>query len=194
MKTVIDYFQQPYKMRLNIAFLALLAITTFSSCDHDRNKPGYTYFPDMEESQAYETYSSNPNTKNGATNQQPVKGTVPREMIPYDFEKTPENKKLAGVEYQNPIKPTKENLDEGKRLYAIYCTTCHGNKGDGKGFLYTSGKYPFPPASLLTEKVQNVPDGETFHVISVGIGVMGAHNSQLTPQQRWLITSYVKGF
>lgn len=181
-------------MRLNIAFLALLAITTVSSCDHDRNKPGHTYFPDMEESQAYETYSNNPNTKNGATNQQPVKGTVPREMIPYDFEKTPENKKLAGVEYLNPIKPTKENLAEGKRLYNIYCTTCHGDKGDGKGFLYTSGKYPFPPASLLTDKVQNVPDGETFHVISVGIGVMGAHNSLLTPQQRWLITSYVKGF
>lgn len=173
-------------------FILLLAIAAFG-CDHDRNRPGQTYFPDMEESQAYETYSSNPNTANGATNQMPVKGAIPREMIPYNFVRSAEDKKLAGIEYQNPLKATKENLAEGKRLYTIYCFSCHGDKADGKGLLYTSGKYPYPPASLLTPKVQEVPDGEIFHAISVGFGVMGAHDGQIKPDDRWRIVQYVKG-
>ncbi len=181
-------------MRLKIIFIALLALTFFNRCDYNRNKPGHTYFPDMEESRAYETYSENPNTPNGATNQMPVKGIVPREMVPFDFVKTPEDKHLAGIDYKNPIAQTQQTLAEGKRLYNIYCVNCHGDNGDGKGFLYTSGKYPFPPASLRTPKVQTVPDGEIFHVISVGIGVMGAHNGQITPDDRWKIVHYVKAF
>lgn len=170
-----------------------MAIFLLTRCDYDRNKPGHTYFPDMEESQAYETYSTNPNMANGATNQLPVKGTVPREMVPFDFVKTPEDKHQAGIEYQNPLPLTTATKTEGQRLYNVYCVNCHGDKGDGKGFLYTSGKYPFPPASLLTPKVQNVPDGEIFHVISIGIGVMGSHGSQIKPDDRWKIVTYVKG-
>ena len=181
-------------MKLKNIFLALSTLIILGGCDYNRNKPGNTYFPDMEESQAYETYSQNPNTPNGATNQLPVKGTVPREMVPFDFAKTPEDKHQAGIEYLNPIKPTVETKAEGKRLYTVYCIGCHGDNGDGKGFLFTSGRYPFPPASLRTAKVQDVPDGEIFHTISAGIGVMGAHGSQIKPEERWMIVEYVKGW
>ena len=165
------------------------------SCDLDRNQPGYSYFPDMEQSRSYETYSENPVLPNGKTNLPPVENTVPRGSIPYQFEKTLEDRELAGVELSNFYaidSIRKETLTEGKRLYNIFCWHCHGEKGDGKGYLFTSGKYSYPPANLLSEKVTKNPDGEIFHVISVGFGVMGAHQGMVTPDERWKITSYIR--
>jgi len=37
-----------------------------------------------------------------------------------------------------------------------------------------------------------VPDGEIYHVITSGYGVMGAHGSQIIPDDRWKIVLYVK--
>ncbi len=177
---------------LNSIWIVLVLMV---SCDVDRNEPGYSYFPDMEQSRSYETYSENPVLPDGITNMLPVENTVPRGVIPYDFVKTDENRKLAGVELQNPY--LSKGVDslavvEGKRLYTIYCWHCHGDKGDGKGFLYTSGKYSFPPASLLADRVALNPDGEIFHVISVGFGVMGAHQGQIEEDDRWKIISYIR--
>jgi len=61
---------------------------------------------------------------------------------------------------------------------------CHGKKGDGQGFLYTSKKYAFPPVNLLLEKTVNRPDDEIYHIINVGINIMGAHASQLSQDDR----------
>ncbi len=170
-----------------LAFLAVL-----SSCDKDRNRPGYSYFPDMEESQAYETYAESPVWENGRTNQLPPEGTVPREMIPFDFEKTEVNRTWAGQELDNPYHGDSSVLEEGKELYGVYCIYCHGEKGDGQGYLFTSGKYPYPPKSLLSDKIRQNPDGEIFHVITVGYGMMGSHAAQVLPDDRWKIITYIR--
>ena len=54
----------------------VFALLLFASCDVNRNQPGWSYFNDMEESQAYETYSANPNLPNGKLMNGPVEGTV----------------------------------------------------------------------------------------------------------------------
>ena len=105
-------------------------------------------------------------------------------LYDFDFVKTDENRVLAGKYLDNPYKNDSTVLQEGKRLFGIYCWHCHGEKGDGKGYLYTSGKYTFPPANLLSDKIVNNPDGEIFHVISVGFGVMGAHQGQIRMEDR----------
>jgi hypothetical protein len=176
----------------------LLIITSLlTACDKDRNKPGYSYFPDMEQSRSYETYSENPVLPGGKTNLIPVKHTVPRGAIPYHFEKTEENRKLAGHELINPYLNNPDDsalMKEGKRLYTIFCWHCHGEKGDGNGHLYTSGKYTFKPASLISDKIKSNPDGEIFHVISIGFGVMGAHQGQIMADERWKIVWYIKNY
>lgn len=181
-----------YLRSINMIGITLLVLVVMSSCDKDRNKPGYSYFPDMEQSQAYETYTSNPNWENGRTNQLPVEGTVPREMIPFDFEKTDVNRTWAGQELENPYASDPSVLEDGKRLYDIYCLHCHGDMGDGKGHLYTSQKYLYLPADLNSEKIRSNPDGEIFQVITVGYGVMGAHGAQILPDERWKIVSYIR--
>ena len=165
----------------------LLSVT---SCNKKKDHPGYSYFPDMMHSRAYETYSENPVFENGRTLQNPVEGTISRDMIPFGY--TKDERVLAGKELKNPFEASEANIERGKRMYGIYCIHCHGDKGDGKGHLFTSGKYKYPIRSLLTPRVQDVPDGEIFHVITLGFGIMGAHGPQISPDDRWKIVNYVK--
>lgn len=177
---------------LHKSLAAIVLIMIFGSCDRDRNTTGWEYFDDMAHSAAYETYTPNPNFADGKTMRNPVEGTIPLGYEPYLYTKTDEDRLKAGKELVNPMDPTVQNLERGKQVYSVYCLNCHGDKGDGKGFLFTSGKYPFPPKSLLSDKVINNPIGEIFHVETVGFGVMPAHGKQIRPEDRWKVAMYVK--
>jgi len=148
--------------------------------------------PDMYYSEAYETYTPNENFEDGQTMRMPVEGSVPREMIPFPYEKTDEDRLLAGSELNNPIAVDNASVAEGARLYGLFCVTCHGDNGDGQGFLYTSQRYPYPPASLVNERVTEMPDGEIYHAITVGSGVMGQHGSMISQDARWQIVNYIR--
>jgi len=174
----------------SIAAIALISV--FGSCDRDRNTTGWEYFNDMAHSAAYETYSPNPNFADGKTMRNPVEGTIPQGFQPYLYQKNDDDRTKAGKELVNPFQPTALNLARGKQVFSVYCINCHGDKGDGKGFLFTSGKYPFPPKSLLSDKVRNNPIGEIYHVVTVGFGVMPQHGSQVRPDDRWKVAMYVK--
>lgn len=174
-----------------IGVLIILFIVT--SCYRDNNHPGYVYLPDMDESRAYDTYSENPNYADGKTMQAPVEGTIARGDIPYPLTKENEaDVLLAGRTYKNPYEHSPEIIANGKLLYERFCMSCHGELGDGKGHLYTSGRYPYPPGNLLEEKHKIRPDGEIFHVITVGYGIMGAHGPQIRQDDRWKIIAYVR--
>lgn len=173
---------------LGVIFL----VVVFTGCNKDKNDPGYDYFPDMFYSNAYESYTPNPNFPDGKTLREPVAGTISREMIPFPYEKTDEDRILAGRELKNPMGYSSEDIARGKEMYGRFCAMCHGETGDGKGFLFTSGKYPFPPATLLSEKVVNIPDGEIYHSITVGYGIMGPHGAMINQDDRWKIISYIR--
>ncbi|HKJ42776.1 MAG TPA: cytochrome c [Sunxiuqinia sp.] len=172
--------------------IAIAVGVALSACDHGRNNPGYEYFDDMVQSEAYESYTPNPNFKDGKTMQGTVEGTVPRNMIPYPYTKSDADRKIAGETLTNPLTATSVNIARGQAMFDTYCINCHGPKGDGQGNLFTSKKYPYPPANLLSDKIRNSPDGEIYHVITVGWGVMGAHGSMINPDDRWKIVLYIK--
>ncbi len=177
--------------RLSI-IVALATISIVGGCNRDNNSPGWDYFPDMAYSYAYESYSPNPNFADGKTLREPVKGTLSRELIPFPYEKTDEDRIKAGKELVNPVPMNDTTVARGKQEYTIYCMMCHGDKGDGQGYLYTSKKYIYPPANLLADKVKILPDGQIYHTITLGIRIMGAHGSQIRPEDRWKIIHYVK--
>jgi len=72
------------------------------------------------------------------------------------------------------------------------CKSCHGTEGGGQGYLYTSQRYPYPPASLVNDKVEALKDGEIYHSITVGYGIMGAHGGMTTPDERWKIILHIR--
>ncbi len=172
--------------------VTIVLIAFFGSCDRDRNTTGWEYFDDMTHSAAYETYTPNPNFADGKTMRNPVEGTIPRGFEPYPYQKTDDDRILAGKMLVNPLEVNEKNLARGKQEFSVFCMNCHGEKGDGKGYLFTSGLYPFPPANLLSAKVRNNPEGEIFHVITVGYGVMPKHGPQIRPEDRWKIAMYIK--
>ncbi|MFP4025347.1 MAG: c-type cytochrome [Thiohalospira sp.] len=185
---IYDMIMKNIKLIYIILSLVLIVI----SCDKRTTERGYSFMPDMEESQAYDTYSNNPNFADSMTLRKPVSGAIPREMIPNDLPKTDEALEIAAKTYHNPLKYTKENLNTGKLQYERFCMQCHGEKGNGKGYLFTSGKYSFPPGDLGQEKTINRADGEIYHIINVGINIMGAHESQISQEDRWKIVMYIR--
>lgn len=170
----------------------ILVALGFSSCDRDNNNPGYAYYPDMTNSVAYESYSSNPNFENNSTLRKPVEGTVPRGFTPMPYTKDLADRTKAGIELNNPIELTDENLERAQVLYDRFCLQCHGTLGDGQGLLFTNKLYPFPPASLVNDKVNGIPDGEIFHTITYGYGVMPEHASIIPVEDRWKIILYIR--
>jgi hypothetical protein len=173
-------------------FLAVIAFSlTLQSCDRDKNNPGYDYFPDMAYSKAYETYAPNPNFADSTTLQLPVAGTISREAENYPYKKNDADMKKA-ASMKNPFSPDSQNLDRGKAVYENVCLQCHGPNADGKGHLYVSGKYLFPPANLMSPKIVQKTDGEMYHVITVGYGIMEPHGIIVRPDDRWKVIMYIR--
>jgi mono/diheme cytochrome c family protein len=172
-------------------FLLLLAVI-LSGCNRNRNNPGWDYFPDMFYSTAYETFSKNPNFENGMTMRQPVAGTVPRGFIPFGYNIDAESRIRAGKDLVNPFLPDNECLVRGKEVFTTFCIGCHGIGGEGDGNLYTSGLYPVRPRSLKSETAIKLMDGELYHSITLGFGSMGAHGSQILPDDRWKLVLYIR--
>jgi mono/diheme cytochrome c family protein len=162
------------------------------ACNRDKNNPGWDYFPDMFYSTGYETYSKNPNFEDGMTMRVPVRGTVPRGFTPFEYTNAPESRIKAGKELLNPIATTPEVLLRGKLVYTTFCIGCHGISGEGDGRLFTSGLYPLKPLPLSGNGAIKLKDGEIFHTITLGIRSMGAHGSQIRPDDRWKLIIYIR--
>lgn len=184
-------FLKYMKISTNI-LVTLTFILIFSSCDKTRNTRAKEYIPEMRQSRAYEIYSENPNFVDNKTALKPVDGTVPRDMIPYQYPNNAEGKISAGKELTNTIELNKATIEQGRKMYNRFCTNCHGISGDGNGFLYTSGKYPIQPTSLIDDNLKSIAVGEIYHVITLGSAIMGAHGSQIAPDDRWKIIHYIK--
>src|SRR5690554_47441 len=171
-------------------YLLIAVVLLLSSCDRDRNNPGWTFFPDMEESLAYETWSENPYMPESKTMTGPVEGTVAIHEHAFRFVKTPEDEQRA-ASIENPL-AGEYNEEQAIILYNKYCIICHGEKGDGQGHLFTSGKYPIPPANFHAERAMEKTDGQLFHNIRIGFGVMGPHGPMMSVEDSWQLVNYIR--
>lgn len=93
-----------------------------------------------------------------------------------------------------PITVSAETLAQGQKLYAIYCTPCHGAAADGRGVTsgYWSAAKLTPPANLLDPALAERPVGHYFDVISNGFGSMYSYASRITVEDRWAIVAYIR--
>jgi mono/diheme cytochrome c family protein len=167
-----------------VTILIMLSVT---SC-FDKKKPNYRYMPNMYTSVAVETYSEYEILPNGQAALTPVKGTISRGWMPYEYENTQEGKALATKELKIPLAVNEENLAKGKELFNIYCAICHGNKGDGQGTLVKREKFLGIPS--LADKGRNITEGDIYHVMMYGLNSMGSYASQTNEKERWQITMH----
>ncbi|MBX2846616.1 MAG: cytochrome c [Saprospiraceae bacterium] len=174
----------------------LLAVIVMVTCKRDYSKPGREYAPDMAHSKAYETYTKvkdNTAFEDGYTALEPAKGSIARGQKVYHGDDTPEGYTLATASDENPLALTDEALARGKEVYSIYCTPCHGPKGDGEGTAVLGSNYNLaaPPINF-TAPTGEWTSGRIFHVINYGKGNMGAYASQIAYDDRWRLVHYVK--
>ncbi len=98
---------------------------------------------------------------------------------------------------QNPIEATAGSMKMGKRLFAIYCSACHGALGKADS--------PISPKigaiDLTTEYIQkDLTEGWIFGTITFGGAIMPAYgkpgegggSNDLSVEERWHVVNYVR--
>jgi mono/diheme cytochrome c family protein len=81
-------------------------------------------------------------------------------------------------------------LDRGEERYGIYCTLCHGARGEGDGEIVRRG-FPNPP-SFHEPRLLAAPPAYVVEVITHGHGIMYSYADRVEPADRWAIAAYVK--
>lgn len=165
----------------------LVGITILVSSCHNNSAPNYQYFPNMYESVAYEPYAEAKVFKGGKEGQLPVAGTINRGFEPYEYENSTAGYELAKANLKSPLTEEEKNSGKGKELFEIYCISCHGATGNGKGKLVEREKFLGVPSY----KDRVITEGSIFHVETYGLNAMGSHANQLSAHERWLVADYV---
>lgn len=143
---------------------------------------------DMYESIPYDGYTENPVFKDGYTSQLPVEGTIARGVAVYDYPNSEEGYQMAKDSLRAPFAVSEKSLEKGKVTYKIYCSSCHGDTGDGMGTLVKNEKFLGVP----NYKDRDITEGSIYHVIMYGRNLMGSHAGQLTETERWNVVQYVE--
>ena len=120
----------------------------------------------------------------------PVNGNVPYYYADTEEERT---RAMAEIIY-NPYPITDKGIAKAKNLYNIYCAICHGEKGDGNGYLVREdgGVYPAAPANFLTDEFIAASNGRYYHAIMYGKNVMGGYTDKLSYEERWQVIHYIR--
>lgn len=114
--------------------------------------------------------------------QPPAKAPAPEYKIPPEEAQKP-----------NPVKPTAESIAKGKKVYAIDCALCHGEKGDGKGDMASDIKNI---SNFTNPDVQKkATDGEWFYIIRKGKGDMPPEDvGRAKDDEVWNLVNYLRTF
>ncbi|RZM29320.1 MAG: cytochrome c [Pedobacter sp.] len=179
------------------AFFVLAVSVSFTAC-RDKQSTGLEYARNMYDPIAYNPDQANKNFANGQTAQTPPPNTDPVGFVKYEYANTKEGYEAAGTNLVNPLPLTKENLISGKHYFTVFCSPCHGDKGDGKGHLVQIEKFTGVPAyhgdaaSSRGGLMKDLSAGKIYHTIMYGLNNMGSHASQLSPEERWKVVMYVQ--
>jgi len=168
--------------------VVLVVLVGIVSCGDKRTR-SVQYMPDMYVTVPYEPNGAKGLNENvNGSNLKPAVGSIARGQVPYEYKNTNEDYEVAKKELKSPLETSEKNLENGKKMYAIYCATCHGKKGDGNGVLAQRDKFNGVP----NYKDRVITDGSIYHVIMHGRGIMGSHASQLLRKERWQVVQYVQ--
>ncbi len=104
-------------------------------------------------------------------------------------------------DFKNPVAATAESVQEGERLYRIYCWPCHGQEMSSdpdkfspvkRGKLYPDEemRWALPAADL--NLVSLYTDEHIFSVLTHGSAIMKRMSYHLSPEERWHVVNYVR--
>jgi len=167
-------------------------------------KPPLEIFPDMDRQDKYLAQSENSFFADGKSDRAPIQNTVQRgnnievkEVFDADYKNDRlENPSFYTGKESNgdwvkgfPLEVNNELLENGKLHYDIYCSTCHGVSGDGRG---VTRDYGMLAASYHDDRLRDMSEGEMFDIITNGKNLMYGLKARVKPEERWAIILYVR--
>lgn len=170
-------------MRWKQGFLNGLSVSILLAavaCKDNPQQTKLTYMPDMADA---------PAVKPQLSYLDPPDGAVARTAMIYPPDDQPEEwEKLLHNPYVGHSNE-KELARDGKFLFHINCSPCHGADAKGKGSLIDK----FPPAPDITHEMYlDRPDGFFFHKITVGGPIMPSRGEHTYPHERWKIILHLR--
>jgi mono/diheme cytochrome c family protein len=166
------------QVRTATAGAAMMAMLVLAGCRQDmHNQPkfvpqrGTTFFAD------------------GRSARPQVENTVGRDQMHADgyfYTGLQAGKEGDGL----PMALTPAVMERGQERYNIYCTPCHSRVGNGVGMIVQRGYRP--AGNFHTDRLRNAPLGHFFAVMTNGYGAMPDYAAQLTPEDRWAVTAYIR--
>lgn len=148
----------------------------------------------MHDAPRYDPYESSAIFRNESSAQPLVVGTEPRKDIAgavLDEDELLNTGKQAGqLANVFPFAITRADLDRGEERFNIYCAPCHGKTGEGNGMVVQRGYRQ--AANFHIDRLRMMPVGYYIDVMTNGFGVMPDYRAQITADDRWRITAFVK--
>ena len=164
-----------------LILLAALVAVLLSGCRQDMHDAPYV-----------EPFERNDFFVDGSANRPLPAGTVARGLLKDDthywFGRDDANQLVDTLPEQ--FGWTRDLLDRGENRYEIYCSVCHDSSGSGRGMIVQRGfKQPQP---LYEDRLQEMPIGYFFDVITNGFGVMPHYRNQVPVDDRWAVAAHIR--
>ena len=176
------------KMKIGV----LLVLPFLAACNSNHGTPNIELIQDFMESPAIKAQEYDATAPNNSGMRLPPENTVPRGFEPYEYAKDFD----GALKQKNPIAEdmSEPTLAVGLKYYNTNCKICHGSHGEGAVAAGSSVSefMNLKPQSLLSDKVKGWTDGNIFHVITMGQGVMGPYASHIPARYRWQVVNYVR--
>lgn len=168
---------------------ASLAATVFSGCGPSGNNPNVELIQDMMDSPAIKSQEYDESSPNKAGMRVPPEGTQPQGFVPYRYSDA-----IAAAANQNLLagQYTEEVLKTGTKYYTIHCAVCHGANGQGGEQQSVAETMTLKPPALNTDKIKGWTDGQIYHVITAGQGMMGPYAAHIPQKYRWQVVNYIR--
>lgn len=177
-------------INLLMAIVAGAVFVTVATGCSDKSKPNVELLQDMMVSESIKSQEYDESSPNNSGMRVPPEGTQPLGFVPYRYATDP----VGAARNPNPLEG--QNSDEvlkvGLKFYTTQCALCHGEKGEGGDKLSITEKMALKPPTLLSDKVRGWTDGQIYHVITAGQGVMGPYASHIPQKYRWQVVNYIR--
>ena len=166
-------------------------LATLTSCTNiAKPLPNVELIQDMMESPAIKPQEFDEFSPNHSGMLLPPEGTQPVGFVPYRFATnidgaTKNKNPFAGDFSEDVLKP-------GLKYFVTNCAVCHSENGEGGEKMPVGEKMALKPPSLLSSKIKGWTDGQIYHVITVGQGVMGPYASHIPQKYRWQVVNYIR--
>ncbi len=122
--------------------------------------------------------------------------SFPQRSVPVAGTTTYIKDQQAANNMTNPTPADEKSVARGGRLFAVYCTPCHGQSGTGDGLV--GEKLIMKPWNLTNSNdthkwdVKEYGDGYIFGYMSLGGAVMPSYANDLSASERWDVVNYIR--